>query len=98
MTGAYLEPKERLYLLEIGRILFHRTSETLAGSAGMGRRTITMDEAKKNIDGARCDEPRVKRALDRMVNEGALLSEGMGKYITTPEFDRWFEKFKKDYT
>jgi hypothetical protein len=81
-----IDAKEKYYLKEIARLLSGKTSEVLGAPEGTGAKSVDLGEIKKRIDGAEHDEPRVMRALDRMVHAGALEKSGF-RWSTTPRFN-----------
>lgn len=83
-----MDGKELHYIREICQLLAHKSVETLGGSETAGVRSIDLDEIKKRVEGAHYDEPRVSRALEDMVHEGALVRDGF-HWKTTPKFRSW---------
>ncbi|NUP90805.1 MAG: hypothetical protein HUU25_13470 [Candidatus Sumerlaeia bacterium] len=88
-----IDAKEKRYMQEIGRLVSTKTCETLGAPEGGGKRSVDLNEIKKYIDGAAYDEPRVMRALDRMVHGGALAKTGF-RWETTPEFAHFLRQLQ----
>ena len=89
-----VDAKERYYIREISRLVSSKSVETLGAPEGSGIKAIDLMEIKKRVDGAAYDEPRVMRALDRMVHAGALEKRGF-LYQTTPEFPHFLRELDK---
>lgn len=90
----YIDAKEKYYIKEIARLLSSKSAESLGAPEGAGVKAIDLNEIKKRIEGAAYDEPRVMRALERMVHAGALEKSGF-RWETTPKFTAWFRDFDK---
>ena len=90
----FMDSKERYYMREIARLVSGKHTESLGNPEGSGTRSVELGEIKKMVDGATYDEPRVMRALDRMVHSGALQKSGF-RWMTTPRFAAWFRDLDK---
>jgi hypothetical protein len=83
-----MDSKEKRYIIDIARMLRSKTTDALGGSELTAKKTTTLDEIKKRVDGADHDETRVQRALNHMIHDGAIERSGF-QYVTTPHFTAW---------
>lgn len=85
---------EKRYMKEICRFLSAKTVETLGCSDASAKKSATLAELKKMVDGADHDEPRLSRALDHMTHAGWLEKDGF-RWVTTPDFSHWKQELQE---
>lgn len=84
------DSRQKYYMKEIATLIKNKTSEVL-GESTSARKTIGLNELKKMIDGARSDEVRLTRSLERMVKDGSLEKKGFG-WMTTETSEKYFRE------